>query len=101
MQIQNFSKFGLKLLKIFLKKSLHILVDDGKHINLICELFFYCLFNNGEVFFVCVTNEQTYRSTLFLTLLVILFQWYITLCGCLNKHQLSAKQYVSTVNCET
>ena len=23
------------------------------------------------------------------------------LCGCLNKHRPSAKQYVSTVNCET
>ena len=39
-QVQIFRKFALKFLKnIFLKISLHFLVEDGKPFDLICNFF--------------------------------------------------------------
>ena len=86
---------------IFLKISLHFLVEDDQPFHLICELFFYCQQWRSSFFlFALQTDSQTDERTVvhfFEISSLYWFQWYITLCGYLTKHQPSAKQYVSTV----
>ena len=103
MQIPNFSKIGTKIFeKHFLKISLHFLVEDGKPFLVICELLFYCQQRRRSRLFVSITNGQTDgRTYTFLKSPRLTDSNGITLRGCLNEHRPSAKQYVSTVNCET
>ena len=83
-----------------MKISRRFLVENAK--PFIWYANYYSTVNNeGRVCIFCYRCKWTNgRIFIFLICSLYSFQWYITLRLCLNKHRPSAKQHVSTVNCE-
>ena len=86
----EFSKIPSKVYIIFSKISLHFLVEYVKPFHLI---IIFLLSIIKEYAFFRVANRQT-NGLLFWNSSSYWLQWYVTLCGCLNKHRPPAKQYV-------